>query len=186
MNQSHIVSTIPSSRIRSLEVYLDWLLSPYMTEERRFRFIPVVRPVAGTKLKDIKRILIGGNSLLPNAGPSGEDSKVLEIGKDRLRSLLTDNDNLKDLLDRNLLTAELTIKIRRATKKDQSAVEKVLGTALRPISEQEDITLELKNKRKVRGSEIMVSKIAEVGKSAEGLLDEQDISRSMQLFLKEL
>lgn len=196
MNQNYLVSDLPQSRIKSLQVYLNWLLAPYKTDDVIYSFTPKVKSTGDIPLREIKSIVIGEDTTL-NVVPhkknddSSQESrgtamKVLQVAQDKLMSMLSEDKYLKDIVDKNIIQAQLVLKIRKPKKKEEADFENILGATMKPIADTDGITFQLKNGKPVKGSTIMVTKNVEVELTSDGLLSEKALFLELLTFLREL
>ena len=196
LNQHYLVSDLPLSRIKSLQVYLNWLLTPYKTDDVIYSFTPKVKSTGNIYLRDIKSIVIGDNTTL-NVVPKKEQEdesqnnrdvamKVLQVAQDKLMSMLSEDKYLKDIVDKNIVQAQLVLKIRKPKKKEETDYENILGTTMKPIADTDGITFQLKNGKLVKGSTIMVTKDVDVELTSDGLISEKALMFELLAFLREL
>lgn len=196
MNHNYLVSDLPQSRIKSLQVYLNWLLAPYKTDDVIYSFTPKVKSTGDISLREIKSIVIGENTTLDvvtqkkkgDASPKsrGAAMKVLQVAQDKLMSMLSEDKYLRDIMDKKIIQAQLVLKIRKPKKKEEADFENILGVTMKPIADTDGITFQLKNGKPVKGSTIMVTKNVEVELTSDGLLSEKGLMLELLTFLREL
>ena len=112
--------------------------------------------------------------------------KVLQIAQDKLMSMIAEDKYLKDIVDKNIVQAQLVLKIRKPNKKEEADFENILGSTMKPIGDTDDITFKLKNGKTIKGSTILVTKEVEIELTEDGLISEKALMLEMLDFLKRL
>ena len=116
----------------------------------------------------------------------GAAMKVLQVAQDKLMSMLSEDKYLKDIVDKNIVQAQLVLKIRKPKKKEEADYENILGTTMKPIADTDGITFQLKNGKPVKGSTIMLTKDADVELTSDGLISEKALMFELLAYLREL
>lgn len=194
MNKKYLVTDYPKSRVKSLQVYLNWLLEPYKTSDVIYSFTPKVKSSESTPLREIRSIVIGENTTVKVSQKQENDKqddksatmKVLQIAQDKLMSMIAEDKYLKDIVDKNIVQAQLVLKIRKPNKKEEADFENILGSTMKPIGDTDGITFKLKNGKTIKGSTILVTKDVEIELTEDGLISEKALMLEMLDFLKRL
>ena len=102
------------------------------------------------------------------------------------RGLAINANNLQQLLDKKILSAQLLVKFTKPRKMEEEDYEKLLGAYMKPIGDDEGVTFKLKNGKSVKGTNILRTKDVEIEMIDEVRISENDLAQEMESFLREL
>ncbi len=171
--------------IKRLQVYLNW----YLDEERGAKYYEITPKIVcnvETKLADIKKITVKDNSVLFNAPKDTHERKITNIKREVLSSLIDDTGSLDDILEQDIISAELSIKFKKPTKMSVEDYQKMMGAYMKPISETDDVSFITKKGGRIKGSEILRVKSVEIELTETNKINEPELYQEMEKFLLEL
>jgi hypothetical protein len=185
LNNDFIVTNLQSNLpIKRLQVYLNWLLE----KERGtvlYEFTPVVAPQRETKLSDINKITVKDSIVNANNQESTGHRKFA-LSLDLLTDLIKDVSSLDQIIENNIVSAELLIKFTKPRKMSEEDYQKIMGAYMKPISETDDITFSTKKHGTIKGSDILKTKIVDIELTETNKINEPQLYQEMEKFLNEL
>lgn len=181
INKSVLITSMPKSRIKSFQTYINWLLG-----ETEFRFNPKIKSDLKIKLNEIKRIEFQDVNEDLKSGKE-KNMSIIELAKDKLCNLAVDIPSLDNLINEKIISAKLLLKIADKNKKiSQEDLNRKLGSLIRPINEDENIVLTLKGGRRIRGNNIIDTKEVYIEIINENnMISEQQLWQEMLIFMRE-
>ena len=190
VNNSHLVTNLPKGRVKSLQDYLNWFLT-IERGEKLYSFTPMVMMPENNRLSEIKDIVIGNSKNVYHGTKEREENislsnKVCNFAVDKLGALVNEMPELKTLMDNNILSARLVINFKKPRKMKEEDYSRMLGTFMKPISDDEMVAFKLKNGKKITGKELLMSRSIEVEVLDGGFLNEKSLMLDMEQFLKDL
>lgn len=182
LNHHFLVTSLPKSRIRSLQVYINWLLEA-VRGDKLYNFISKIKLHNQIKLNEIKYI-----SLKSSKKEDGNNSKfdIFGVGVDLLKTLVSDTAGLKEIVDNNILTAKLMVNISKPRKMDDKNYQRLLGMYMSPLSDADGVSFRLKNGRTVSGENMLQYKDIDIELTDDGRISEPNLIHEMEIYLKEL
>lgn len=191
LDKFHLVTNLPKSRIKALQVYLNWLLSA-TRGDNLYQFTPKIKAPEDTKLSDIKMIVFD-DPMKKNKGKNNNEKvedkyKVIKFAKEQLLKLIQDGvgGDLNKLINQKILSAQLLVKFSKPRKMEEEDYEKLLGAYMKPVCDTDGVTLNLKNGKKITGSNILVSDDVEVEMIDAIRISEKDLMLEMEKLLRKL
>lgn len=188
LNKRFLVTNLPKSRIKSLEVYLNWLLEA-TRGDKLYAFTPKIEAPQGTPLSKIKNIVFADpTSKKKNKKAENTEEKSLKVfnfATERLISFLQEIPDLQLMLEKKILSAQLLVKFTKPRKMDEEDYKKLLGAYMKPVSDSDGVTFSLNNGKKIKGTEILLTKVVKVEKLDIGI-SEPALLQEMERFLNEL
>jgi hypothetical protein len=184
LNNDFIVTNLQANLpIKRLQVYLNWLLE----KERGtalYEFTPMVVPQKETKLSDINKITVKDTTVNTNKQDTGHKKFALSL--DLLTDLIKDVSSLDQIIENNIVSAELLIKFTKPRKMSEEDYQNIMGAYMKPISETDDISFSTKKHGTIKGSDILKTKIVDIELTETNKINEPQLYQEMEKFLNEL
>ncbi len=172
--------------IKRLQVYLNWLLEKDRGNQL-YEITPLVIPNKETKLSDINKIIIQDKTVnFTENKKNDNEHKKFALPLELLSGLINDVTSLKSIIDNNIVSAELSIKFTKPRKMSNEDYQKVMGAYMKPISETDDVSFATKKNGRIKGSDILKTKIVEIELTETNKISEQQLYQEMEKFLIEL
>lgn len=187
VGKEFVISSLPPSQIKRLQIYLNFLLS-FEGKERNYNFAPTIVVPDGIKLSEMKEFIIGDQCHVPTAvsGGSKTDFRVMNVAVEFLKELAKITPDIDTLLKNNILNARLLISFTKPRKMSEEDYKKVLGAYIKPISDIEDVKIKLKNKKTLKGKDVLRTKNVVIERLDQIRLNERDLEYEMKEFLREV
>jgi hypothetical protein len=189
VNKHFLVTNIPKSRIKSLQTYLNWLLEA-TRGDKIYTFTPKIEAPHGILLSDIKNIVVKDptfkNKKKKTEKKEEQSHKVFKFASDQLLSLLKEVPDLQQMIEKKILSAQLLVKFTKPSKMEDEDYKKLLGAYMKPICDTDGVTFTTKNGKKIKGTEILLTKLVEVEILANKGISEPALILEMECFLREL
>ena len=187
LNNYFLVTNLPKSRIKSLQTYLNWLLTAFRGD-KLYQFTPKVKAPADTRLSEIRNIVFTDPIKKAKEDKPREENafKVFNFAEDFLKNIVQEIPDLQQLLDKKILSAQLLVKFTKPRKMEEEDYEKLLGAYMKPIGDDEGVTFKLKNGKSIKGTNILRTKDVEIEMIDEVRISEKDLAQEMESFLREL
>ena len=182
LNEYFLVTSLPKSKIKSLQVYLNWLLEA-TRGDKLYSFISKIKTCEQIKLSEIKHIYFKSSN---KDVESRDDFSIFDLSIDVLKKLLLDTKNLSEIINDNIFSAKLMINISKPRKMDNKDYEKLLGTYMTPLSDEDRVSFKLKNGKTVSGENMLQYKDVEVELIDNSRISNIDLIQEMEKYLKEL
>ena len=183
LSDKHLIVTLDQrTSINRLETYVNWLLNAKETGEI-ISFTPVIdeEKISVSDIKNIRfnstyDLVMGGNV---DQGGVGIKSKLINVTTELLKQILSDTDNLQDLMNENICSADLVVKFSKPRKMSKDEyMQKTAGLILKSLEDQDSITFKAKDK-KVRGSMVLKTEQVDVDCDDNGAVSEQSVYQEM-------
>lgn len=174
---SLLAITNAHANIRAFETYINWLLKQQEDSNYMYRFIPKKNTATTISIGEIKSIQLADTFI--NAESNITRTQMFNLKTNILKTFFKDIKSVSDFNEEDIISATLTLKFNK--KKLQK--EKALDTALK-IIDSEDIIINGKNGKRIRGSEFLVKAIRKIEKSGKNLYNELQIEKEMHDILK--
>lgn len=187
LNNHFLVTNLPKSRIKSLQTYLNWLLTAFRGD-KLYQFTPKVKAPTDTRLSEIRNIVFTDPTKKAKKDKPREENafKVFNFAEDFLKNIVQEIPDLQQLLDKKILSAQLLVKFTKPRKMEEEDYEKLLGAYMKPIGDDEGVTFKLKNGKSIKGTNILRTKDVEIEMIDEVRISEKDLAQEMESFLREL
>ena len=151
VNNEYLVVSLPSNRtINAYQTYLNEYLKD-VREDILYEFTPLLTKTQKVKFDDVKSIKIGSKDYPIGSNSNKETDtspllvkKIKNVARGVLKELMEENKDLKQILDEEIVSAELVLKISKKKNKAKET-EKALSSFLKPISDTDGIELITKN-----------------------------------------
>ena len=187
LDHFHLVTTIPSTRIARFKAFANYFLAAERGNSL-YSFVSMIEMPKDVKLEDLSQIVFSGNGGSVSLSSSGEvKTKVLQLAKEKLSSLVNDSD-IAFLLDRNVLTANLVVKFNTRSKpyKSDNAVKKALSAVVTNIASDDGVQFATKNKQKINAGNTRRCKTVTIDSSSGNYPNEESLCQEMVAYLNEL
>lgn len=188
LSKKFLVTNLPKSRVKALEAYINWFLQA-IRGDKVYSFTPKIEAPKETQLSDIKNIVVADPQLKKKTKKTektdGKSAKVINFALEQLKNLVGDIPEWTPLLEKKILSAKLLIKFTKPNKMEEEDYNKLLGAYMKPVGDSEGVTLNLKNGKTIKGTDILVTKVVEIEKLDVGI-SEPALMIEMEKFLKEL
>lgn len=190
VGKKYIISTLPPSQIRRLQIYFNFLLS-FDGKESNYIFTPTISIPEGIKLSEMKEFILGDQCAIPakqgkSEPPQDTNYKVLDVASEVLKQLVEVVPNLNDLKKNNILNARLLISFSKPRKMTEEDYKKALSSFIKPIADIDDVKIKLKNKKTYKGKEVLRTKEIKIEQIDSVRINERELELEMKDFLKEL
>lgn len=191
VNNEHLVVSLPSNRpISAYQTYINEYLKD-VREDILYEFTPLLTKSEKVRFDDVKSIKIGskdypicGNSHLETDTSPFWVKKVKNVARNVLKELMEESKDLKQILDEEIVSAELVLKISKKKNKAKEN-EKALSAFLKPVSDTDGIELITKN-GKVAADNILKTKSVSIELTESKHISEAQLFQEMEKFLNEL
>lgn len=190
VNNNYLVTTLPTNRtITAYQTYINEYLKD-VREDRLYEFTPLLTKSEKVKFSDVKSIKIGSKDY--NIGDiSRKDSnspflvkRITNVAKEILKDIMEESKDLKQILDEEIVSAELVLKFSKRKNKAKETA-KALSAFLKPISETEGIELTTKE-GKISASDVLKTKLVSIELTESKHISEAQLFQEMEKFLSEL
>lgn len=191
VNNEYLVVSLPSNRtINAYQTYLNEYLKD-VREDILYEFTPLLTKSQKVKFDDVKSIKIGSKDYPIGSNSNKETDtspllvkKIKNVARGVLKELMEENKDLKQILDEEIVSAELVLKISKKKNKAKET-EKALSSFLKPISDTDGIELITKN-GKVTAADIFKTKSVSIELTESKHISELQLFQEMEKFLSEL
>lgn len=191
VNNEYLVVSLPSNRtINAYQTYLNEYLKD-VREDILYEFTPLLTKSQKVKFDDVKSIKIGSKDYPIGSNSNKETDtspllvkKIKNVARGVLKELMEENKDLKQILDEEIVSAELVLKISKKKNKAKET-EKALSSFLKPISDTDGIELITKN-GKVTAADIFKTKLVPIELTESKHISELQLFQEMEKFLSEL
>ena len=197
LNNHFLITNLPKSRVKSLQVYLNWLLESERGD-KLYKITPKVKAPKDIKLSEIKNIVFTNPTQKEDKEKKKKKekeaekekgktvSRIFEFAEESLKKVIEDIPNLQKMIDSNILSAKLLVNFSKPRKMEEDDYERLLGAYMKPISDSDGVTFKLKDGKKISGSDILRIKNVEIEKIDDTRISEQELIQEMEAFLREL
>jgi len=186
LNDEFVITNLQSNLpIKRLQVYFNWLLE----KERGnilYEFTPMIVPQKETKLSDINKITVKDTTVNFSDKQENTGHKKFALSLDLLTDLIKDVSSLDQIIENNIVSAELLIKFTKPKKMSEDDYQRIMGAYMKPISETDDISFSTKKHGTIKGSDILRTKLVSVELTETNKINEPHLYQEMEEFLNEL
>jgi hypothetical protein len=188
LNNEFLITNLQSNiPIKRLQVYLNWLLE----KERGkvlYEFTPLISKNIETKLSDISKIVVKDNTVNFTESETKKETghKKFFIPLNVLRELINDTKSLNQIIENNIVSAELLIKFSKPRKMTSQDYKKIMGAYLKPISDLDDVSFSTRRNGIIKGGEVLRIKTVDIELTETKMINEQQLYQEMESYLNEL
>lgn len=188
LNNDYLVVTLNKSiTIKRFETYINWLLEQ-QRDEHYFLFPPIVDLDRKT-LNNIKRIVYSDpeSKTVQSSHREMSDFSIFEITKDFFKCICGTQENLRELIDKEIIKAELVVKFKRPKSMSQEEYAKALSATLKPISDLDNIQITTKDGGSIKGQNLLKIKTVNIDLQSDNKqINQPQLEQEMAKFLTEL
>lgn len=191
VNNNFLVTTLPANRtITAYQTYINEYLKD-VREDRLYEFSPLLTKSEKVKFSDVKSIKIGSKDYnIGDASRKDRNSplfvkRITNVAKDILKNIMEESKDLKQILDEEIVSAELVLKFSKRKNKAKETA-KALSAFLKPISETDGIELTTKEGGKITASDVLKTKLVSIELTESKHISEAQLFQEMEKFLSEL
>lgn len=198
MNDNYLVTNLQLNKtISLLQTYLCWLVGNELIE-----LTPMIVKDSGVQLKDLKAISVKDSTPIPKEDNSNDDGdfhppsiveekntkiKLTHSVMEVLKSSLYGLSNLDEIIDSQIVSAELLIKFNKPRSMSEADYARVLGASLKPVSDLDNIVFKRSDGRaEVKGKDLLKIKRVDIDITESGKLVEQGVFQEMSKYLIEI
>lgn len=183
LSDDYLVTNLSGqSNITGLQTYINWLLES-IRNENFFDFSPVVTLPKNIQISHIRTIEYNGTNIRGGI----EATTIKELSKSVLDRLFGDMGDISDIIREQLISAKLVLRIKRKPKEMmQAEFLRCLSAMTKEITSDSGITIQTKDKGKLTGEEIKVTKNILIEKTSTNNLSEKELKQEMETFLHEI
>ena len=186
LNNNHIIIYfVGRMNISRFQDYVNWFLNTN-NEQVKFEFTPKVADIENLRLGDIKRIDI--NDAMINL-PKNQDEivhKNLSVSQSLIERFFNDVKTFEQIKENNIISAKLSLLFKKPKKMSNDEYQNSMGSLLKAMGNEDDITVLTKNKERIKGSKFFRSKQITIEIIKPNVLCESTLFDEMNNFLKEL
>lgn len=189
-NQFLVVSLSSNRPINAYQTYINEYLKD-VREDVLYEFTPVLTKSDKVKFDDVKCIKIGNKDYPVGCGSSKETDnrpifvkKISNVAKEVLKNLMEESKDLKQILEDEIVSAELVLKISKKKNKAKETA-KALSAFLKPVSDTDAIEVTTKE-GKISAENILRTKIVSIEQTESKHISEAQLFQEMEKFLSEL
>lgn len=185
LNNDFLVTSLAGNiPINRVETYLNYLVQ----EHRKgiYDLVPIMILPNQVPLSEIKKITVG-NEVSLQASSDRVGSTLKSLSKEIVAHLLGSNPELTELTEKDIIKADLIIRFKKKPN-DMSKEEyqSLLGKMAHPLANDNGITIETKQGRRISGEEIRREKRIVVDRTETGRYNEVNLMQEMERFINEL
>mgnify|MGYP000187059640 CR=1 FL=1 len=187
VGKKYVISSLPPSQAKRLQVYFNFLLS-FGGVERFYNFAPTIIVPEGIRLNEMREFIIGDNSHVPSAVTGGDSAhiKIINVAAEYLKNLASITPNVEELIKNKILNARLLITFAKPRKMTDEDYKQFLSSHIKPIADADDIKIKLKNQKTLKGKDVLLTKKVSIERLDSLRLNEKDLLYEMKKFCMEL
>lgn len=185
--KNFVISTLPPSQIKRLQVYFNFLLS-FEGIERNYKFYPSIKVPVGIRLNEMKQFIIGDQCHLPTSigGEATPKTRILDLAGNMLNTLTCVVPDINEMIKNKILNARLVISFSKPRKMTEADYKRILSSYIKPIADIDDVKFKLKNQKTFKGKEVLRTKEINVECLDRIRINEMNLCYDMKEFIKEL
>lgn len=183
MDGSNFVINLPQNRTPSMiQTYINYFL-----DISDFELTPKIIPASQTQLCDLKSIKFQDPRV------NGKVDEILKrsynlknTALSLIKDLFSDTTSLADEELKRIVSAVLTIKLKKPKKMTDEEYQAKFGALIKPISDADNVSLTDRKGNKISGADILRKKSVDIDLTETGKLVEPQLQQEMKKFLDEL
>lgn len=181
MNDTHLITNLPQNRtIATLQTYINYFL-----DISDFELTPKIIPANQTQLCDLKSIKFQDRRGEAD-GISKRSFNLKDAAFSLVKDLFSDATSLTEEELKRVISAVLTVKLKKPKKMSDEEYQTKFGALMKPISDTDNISLIDRKGNKISGSEILEKREVYIDLTESGMLVEPQLQQEMKKFLDEL
>lgn len=189
INKNYFITNISRpAGAKKFQIYINALLKPEL-----YDFSPLLSRQIIAKIKDVKEIVFGNNvnlyQKITNNSSINRDTlspKIFDVAKDLLYNFIGDVAGLESIDMENYLSAQLLVRLKNPRKLSEKAIYDQLSAVFKPIGDSDEISIKLKDKTRINGSECEKTKCINIETTEDGYLNDNQVRQEMAIFIKEI
>lgn len=193
IDNNHVITSLPGNQnIYRLQTYINWLLQN-VRGNKMFHLTELTKLPEGLSLKQIKSIQFTGDNRLSVTPTDSSEStsistKIMNITDDLLRHIMDDTNSLDDIRSNQLVEARLLLRIKKSKPKrmEQEEFQRVMGSVVTNIANDENFLIETSDGNKYTGDTIKVKKQVIIEQTEANRIVEEQLKQEMESFLREI
>lgn len=186
LNGKYVITNLRGNLpIKRFQVYINWFLEKERGD-KLYEITPIVTEHKVTQLADLKGIVVKDSDIHPDSPQEETGLKRLNLPEKLLPDLFKDVTNLDEMIEKNIVSAFVTLKFRKPKGVSKEEYQKFMGAYLKPISETDDVSFLTKKNGRITGSDILKTKIVDIELTATNKISEPQLYQEMEQFLKEV
>lgn len=182
MNDKYLVTALlpKNTTIMRVQTYINWLLGISTLE-----LTPIVEAPEGKKLSDLKLIKFS-DPFCDEPDMFNETMCLPDKLTDFMSKLFLDADSLKNIDLKQIVSAELTLKLLKPKKMTNEDYQQKYGALIKPVSDLDNVIFKDNLGNKITGEKIQKIKSILIEQTDNGYISEQQLNTAMATFLREL
>ncbi len=186
LDDRHLITTMPTSKISRFRTFVNHFLETELIG-KSYVFSVMITTPKNIRLQDLRKIEFAGDSRTIQNEDNIINTSILQIAFDGIKRFILDED-IKPLLDKNILTANLVVKFNERSKKklNEEDVKRAMSAIVTNLTDNENVKFSTKNNIRIKAGETILSKHINVETVENNLLNEADLRQEMLDFLSEI
>ena len=190
LNNQRLAVTLPANAtIKGLQTYMNWLLD---TASAPFSITPLCKSTPNVNLSEIKSITFADDcsiKYLEKEYTQNVEGKIgnrlIDLAVSQIKILLNDTKNLSEEEFKQIVSAQLLLKLRKPAGMTEEDYQKRYGAMLKPIADMSNVSYRTKKGQTVKAEEITVTKTVSIELTDKGFLADEQLRQEMIAFLNE-
>ena len=184
-NEFLITNLTGLKNIDCFQTYINWLTEK-VRGDQLIAFVPKTTLPKDVPISSLGKLEFGDNTKIMtdlNNQKEKVSTHIKKLSSRLLKALLKDSDysSLEDIDLEELISAKLIISVKRKSKDiDEDDFQKIMGTILKPLTNDSGITLIGKNGEKLSGSDIKKVECFTIDKTSRGHIDEAQLKQKFE------
>ena len=193
IDNNYVITSLPGNQnIYRLQTYINWLLQD-VRGDRMFHLTELTKLPEGLSLRQIKSIQFTRDNRLSATPTDSSEStsistKIMHITDDLLRYIMDDTNSLDDIRSNQLVEARLFLKIKKSKPRmmEQEEFQRVMGSVVTNIANDENLLIKTRDGNKYTGDTIKVKKQVIIEQTEANRIVEEQLKQEMESFLREI
>lgn len=186
LNNNYLITNLTCLKnIDCFQTYINWLTEKERGEQL-ISFVPQTTLPKDVPISSLRKLEFGDNTKIVtdlNNQKETFSTHIKKLSNRLLKALLKDSDysSLEDIDLEELISAKLIISVKRKSKDiDEDDFQKIMGTILKPLTNDSGITLIGKNGEKLSGSDIKKVECFTIDKTSRGHINEAQLRQKFE------
>nr|DAL47188.1 MAG TPA_asm: hypothetical protein [Caudoviricetes sp.] len=186
LNNNYLITNLTGLKnIDCFQTYINWLTEK-VRGDQLIAFVPKTTLPKDVPISSLRKLEFGDNTKIMtdlNNQKEKVSTHIKKLSSRLLKALLKDSDysSLEDIDLEELISAKLIISVKRKSKDiDEDDFQKIMGTILKPLTNDSGITLIGKNGEKLSGSDIKKVECFTIDKTSRGHIDEAQLKQKFE------
>lgn len=186
LNNNYLITNLTGLKnIDCFQTYINWLTEKERGEQL-ISFVPQTTLPKDVPISSLRKLEFGDNTkIITDLNNQKEtfSTHIKELSSNLLKKLLKDSNysSLEDIDLEELISAKLIISVKRKSKDiNEDDFQKIMGTILKPLTNDSGITLIGKNGEKLSGSDIKKVECFTIDKTSRGHIDEAQLKQKFE------